>query len=52
MLSALVGVLIAPKEYIHPNMMVNMQLYGFTAGVLADFRIYLVQFLVDWFWEY
>ncbi|GAB6188715.1 branched-chain amino acid ABC transporter permease [Marinitoga arctica] len=37
MLSALVGILIAPKEYIHPNMMVNMQLYGFTAGVLGGF---------------
>ncbi|SHE90573.1 amino acid/amide ABC transporter membrane protein 1, HAAT family [Marinitoga hydrogenitolerans DSM 16785] len=37
MLSSLVAVLIAPKEYIHPNMMVNMQLYGFTAGVLGGF---------------
>ncbi|WGS65108.1 branched-chain amino acid ABC transporter permease [Marinitoga aeolica] len=37
MLSALVGILIAPKEYIHPNMMINMQLYGFTAGVLGGF---------------
>ncbi|KLO22468.1 MULTISPECIES: branched-chain amino acid ABC transporter permease [unclassified Marinitoga] len=36
-LSSLVAVLIAPKEYIHPNMMVNMQLYGFTAGVLGGF---------------
>ncbi|HOO74083.1 MAG: branched-chain amino acid ABC transporter permease [Thermotogae bacterium] len=36
-LSALVAILIAPKEYVNPNMMVNMQLYGFTAGVLGGF---------------
>ncbi len=36
-LAALVAVLAAPKTYIHPNMMVNYQLYGFTAGVLGGF---------------
>ncbi len=37
-LSVLVGVLIAPKTYIHPSMMGNMQIYGFTAGVLGGFE--------------
>ena len=37
-LSVLVGVLIAPKTYIHPAMMGNMQIYGFTAGVLGGFE--------------
>ncbi|MDN5342964.1 branched-chain amino acid ABC transporter permease [Oceanotoga sp. DSM 15011] len=36
-LAALVGILAAPKTYVHPNMMTNMQLYGFTAGVLGGF---------------
>jgi branched-chain amino acid transport system permease protein len=36
-LSALVGVLIAPKTTVTPTMMINMQLYGFTAGVLGGF---------------
>ncbi|HOP34631.1 MAG TPA: branched-chain amino acid ABC transporter permease [Defluviitoga tunisiensis] len=34
---ALVGVLAAPKTYIHPSMLINMQLYGITAGVLGGF---------------
>ena len=34
---ALVGVLTAPKTYIHPSMLINMQLYGITAGVLGGF---------------
>jgi len=37
-LSVLVGILIAPKTYIHPGMMGNMQIYGFTAGVLGGFE--------------
>jgi branched-chain amino acid transport system permease protein len=37
-LAVLVGVLIAPKTYIHPGMMANMQIYGFTAGVLGGFE--------------
>ena len=37
-LSVLVGVLIAPKTYVHPGMMGNMQIYGFTAGVLGGFE--------------
>lgn len=34
---SLVGMLAAPKTYIHPNMMINLQLYGVTAGVLGGF---------------
>lgn len=34
---ALVGVFAAPKTYIHPSMLINMQLYGITAGVLGGF---------------
>ncbi|MBI9105727.1 MAG: branched-chain amino acid ABC transporter permease [Spirochaetales bacterium] len=37
-ISVLVGILIAPKTYIHPGMMGNMQIYGFTAGVLGGFE--------------
>ncbi len=37
-LSVLVGVMIAPKTYVHPAMMGNMQIYGFTAGVLGGFE--------------
>jgi branched-chain amino acid transport system permease protein len=33
----LVAVLAAPRTYVHPQMMTNYQLYGFTAGVLGGF---------------
>jgi len=36
-LAVLVGVLAAPKSSVHPNMLINMQLYGITAGVLGGF---------------
>jgi branched-chain amino acid transport system permease protein len=36
-LSVIVGILIAPKSYVHSQMMSNMQIYGFTAGVLGGF---------------
>ena len=36
-LSVIVAILVSPKTYVNPNMMVNMQLYGFTAGVLGGF---------------
>ena len=36
-LTFIVGLLIAPETFVHPNMMVRMQLYGFTAGVLGGF---------------
>jgi branched-chain amino acid transport system permease protein len=36
-LAALVAVLAAPRTYVHPQMMTNYQLYGFTAGVLGGF---------------
>jgi len=34
---SLVGIIAAPKTYIHPSMLINMQLYGITAGVLGGF---------------
>lgn len=36
-LSALVGLLVAPKTSLSPTMLVNMQLYGLTAAVLGGF---------------
>lgn len=36
-LAALVAVLASPKTFVHPGMMTNYQLYGFTAGVLGGF---------------
>lgn len=36
-ISALVGVLVAPKTSITPGMLVNFQLYGLTAAVLGGF---------------
>ncbi len=36
-LTALVGILVANKENLYPTMMINYQLFGFTAGVLGGF---------------
>lgn len=36
-LSALAAILAAPKTYVHPNMMVNLQIQGLTAAVLGGF---------------
>ncbi len=36
-LAVLVGALNAPKSYVHPDMMTNMLIYGFTACVLGGF---------------
>ncbi len=36
-LSALAAILAAPKTYVHPNMMLNLQIQGLTAAVLGGF---------------